>query len=304
MILDCDTGHDDAVALMLAGSNENIDLVGVTVVAGNMRLERTLPNTLFVCQHTGIDVDVYGGMTLPLIRDQVTAPEIHGVSGLDGARFENITKQPGDKHAVQYLIDTLMASDGDITLVPVAPLTNIAMAIRMEPRIVDKIKEIVLMGGSVGLGNTTASAEFNIYADPEAAYIVFTSGIKITMMGLDITRTAIATEEVIQRIEKIGNNASRLFADILRVAYEKQKDNGMGGVPVHDVCAVCYLIAPQIYTTKDMYVQVDINHGPCYGRTICDYYGQSGKPANVTVGLAVDLDKFWDIVAQSIAKLK
>ncbi|MBQ1508324.1 MAG: nucleoside hydrolase, partial [Erysipelotrichaceae bacterium] len=216
MILDCDTGHDDAIALMVAAKHPDIELLGVTVVAGNQTLDKTLPNTLHVCQHLGIEVPVYGGMDRPMVRDQVVAADVHGKSGLDGQVFGELTRKAEEKHAVQYLIDTLMASDGDITLVPVGPLTNIGMALRLQPKIASKIKRIVLMGGAVNLGNTTPSAEFNIFVDPEAAHVVFSSGVPVVMMGLDLTNTALADLHIIERMEGIGNKAGKLFGDIMR----------------------------------------------------------------------------------------
>lgn len=302
IILDCDPGHDDAIAMMIAAKHPAIDLLGVTVVAGNQTLDKTLPNALHVCQHLNLDVDVYGGMPLPLTRKQVVAADIHGKSGLDGPVFDPLTKKPANGNAVNYLIDTLLASDGDITLVPVGPLTNIAVAMRMEPRILPKIKEIVLMGGAYGLGNVTAAAEFNIYADPEAANVVFTSGVPLVMMGLDLTNQTICTPEIIDRIEKIGNRAAQLFADIMRFTLVSQaKYNGLKAGPVHDVTCVAYLIAPQLFTMKEMYTEIDLSHGPSYGRTVCDYNHRTTTKPNSLVGVSVYLPAFWDLIADTIA---
>ena len=301
MILDCDTGHDDAIALMVAAKHPALELLGVTVVAGNQTLDKTLPNTLKVCQRLGLDVPVYGGMSLPLIREQCTAGDIHGQSGLDGPVFAPLTLKPQPEHAVLYLIDTLMASDGDITIVPVGPLTNIAMAMRLEPAICAKIKQIVLMGGAVARGNCTPAAEFNIFADPEAAHIVFTSGVPIVMMGLDVTDRTICTMDVIERMEAIGNDAGRLFGELMRFTFETQRINGLAAGPVHDVTTVAYLIEPSIFTVQPMHTQIELSHGACYGRTVCDATGRSGMPANALVGLDVDLAAFWDLVAGTIA---
>jgi ribosylpyrimidine nucleosidase len=303
MILDCDTGHDDAIALMVASRHPAIELLGVTVVAGNQTLPKTLRNTLNVCDHLGLDVPVYGGMRLPLVREQYVADDVHGEPGLDGPVFGELHKKAEEKHAVTYLIDTLMASDGDITLVPVGPLTNIATAMRMEPRIVPKIREIVLMGGAVGLGNASPAAEFNIYADPEAAHIVFTSGVQITMMPLDLTNTALADMRIIERMEGIGNRAGKLFGDIMRFTFSSQAVNGLAAGPVHDVTAVAYLVAPELYQTQDMYVEIDTNrYGPSYGRTICDANDRYHKKANATVGLRIELDRFWNLVEDTLRK--
>ena len=302
MILDCDTGHDDAIALMVASKHPDIELLGVTVVAGNQTLDKTLPNTLHVVEHLGLDVPVYGGMSKPLVREQEVEEGVHGKSGLDGPVFDELTIKAQEEHAVNYLIRTLMESDGDITLVPVGPLTNIAMAILMEPKIVNKIKRISLMGGAVGLGNTTPSAEFNIYVDPEAAHIVFTSGVPIVMMGLDLTNTALADETIIERMEGIGNKAGKLFGDIMRFTLHSQKVNGLSAGPVHDVTAVTYLVAPELYQTKEANVVIDLSKGPSYGRTVCDVNNRFGLKPNATIGLAIDLEKFWDLVEDTIRK--
>lgn len=302
MILDCDTGHDDAIALMVATKHPDIDLLGVTVVAGNQTLDKTLPNTLHVVEHLGLDVKVYGGMSLPMVRDQEVAEDVHGKSGLDGPVFEPLTIKAQDKHAVNYLIDTLMSSDGDITLVPVGPLTNIAMAMRLEPRIIPKIKAISLMGGAFGIGNTTPSAEFNIYVDPEAAHVVFTSGVPIYMMGLDLTNTALATPEIIERMNNIGNKAGKLFKDIMSFTLNSQSVNGLEAGPVHDVTAVTYLVAPEIYNTKKAYVQIDLSKGPSYGRTVCDMNNRFNQKSNATIGISLDLDKFWNIVEDTLRR--
>lgn len=303
IILDIDTGHDDAIALMLAAGNPNIDLLGVTVVAGNSILPHTLENTLHVCQHLQLDVKVYAGMDRPLVREQITADDVHGKSGLDGPVFETLTKKPEAEHAVDYIIRTLMHSSGDITLVPTGPLTNIAMAIRKEPRIVQKIKRISLMGGAYGMGNTTAAAEFNIYVDPEAAHIVFTSGVPINMMGLDLTNQVLATPEIIERMRKIGNKAGALFGDIMSFTLHSQAVNGLKAGPVHDVTAVAVLIDPTPFAMRDAFVEIDLSHGPSYGRTDCDMNHRTTHPCNASVGMHTDLPRFWDLVEDAIHNL-
>lgn len=303
IIFDCDTGHDDAIALMVASKHPDIELLGVTTVNGNAPAENTLINTLNVCQHLDLEIPVYGGMDRPIVRDRYNATNVHGKSGLDGPVFPPLVYKPQKQHAVQYLIDTLMNSDGDITLVPVGPLTNVAMAMRLEPAICGKIKQISLMGGAFGVGNTTPAAEFNIFADPEAAKIVFDSGVPIIMMGLDITNTALADMSIIHRMEALGNKAGKLFGDIMRFTFESQKKaNNLEAGPVHDVLAVTYLVRPDLFTMKPMNVEVDINHGLCYGRTVADFNNNTGKPANALVGISLDVEKFWDFV-ESIIKL-
>ncbi len=302
IILDCDPGHDDAIAMMMAARHPAIALLGITIVAGNQTLDKTLPNGLHVCQQLGLDdVKVYGGMGMPIVREQITAAYIHGESGLDGPVFGPLTKQAEAQHAVNFIIDTLMNSDGDVTLVPVGPLSNIAVAMRMEPRIIPKIQEIVLMGGAYGLGNTTAAAEFNLLADPEAGAVVFRSGAPITMMGLDLTEQAQCYPAIIERMEAVGNVAGTLFGDIMRFVLGTQKAAyGFEGSPLHDSTCVAYLIDPNCIQFKEMHVDVDIKSELCYGRTVCDYFNCSGKPSNTKVAITLDAPRFWDIVEECV----
>lgn len=305
IILDCDPGHDDAIAIMLAAKHPSIELLGITIVAGNQTLDKTLKNGLNVCQKLNIDTAVYAGMPQPIMRKQIVADNIHGESGLDGPVFEPLIKSHETKNAVNYIIETLMDSDGDITLVPVGPLSNISVAMRMEPKIIPKIKEIVLMGGAYGTGNFTPSAEFNIFADPEAARVVFTSGVPIVMMGLDLTNQTVCTTDVIERMRKLGGPASELFVDIMSFTLKTQYENyGLAGGPVHDATCIAYLIAPDSFITQDMYVEVDVHEGPCYGRTVCDELGVLNQAPNTKVGMRLDTDKFWDLVENCIKQYK
>lgn len=297
IILDCDPGHDDAIAIMLAARHPAIDLLGITIVAGNQTLNKTLVNGLNVCQKLDINVPIHAGMPKPIMREQIVADNIHGESGLDGPKFSPLVRKAESKHAIQYIIDTLMNSDGDITLVPVGPLTNIAVAMRMQPAILPKIREIVLMGGAYGTGNFTPSAEFNIYADPEAARVVFTSGVPLVMMGLDLTNQTTCTADVISRMKKVGGPAGELFSDIMSFTLKTQYENyGLAGGPVHDATCIGYLINPDAFKMQDMYVEIDVNNGPCYGRTVCDELGVTGKQPNTKVGMTIDTKWFWDLV--------
>ena len=301
IILDCDPGHDDAIAIMMAAKHPAIDLLGITVVAGNQTLEKNIINALNVCQRLGIDAPVYSGMKRPIMRQQIVADNIHGETGLDGPVFEPLKLKAQPEHAVSFIIDTLLQSEGDITLVPVGPLSNIAVAMRVEPAIVPKIKEIVLMGGAYGTGNFTPSAEFNIYADPEAARVVFTSGVPLVMMGLDLTNQTACTSDVIARMKSVGNKAGDLFADIMNFTLKTQHEAyGLAGGPVHDATCIGYLIKPECITTKDMYVEIDVNEGPCYGRTVCDELGVLGKEPNAKVGTHIDTKSFWDLVEECV----
>ncbi|MBF1333571.1 MAG: nucleoside hydrolase, partial [Leptotrichia sp.] len=289
IILDCDPGHDDAVAIMLAAINPKIELLGITVVAGNQKLEKTVNNALKVCNHLNLDVPVYSGMSRPMIREQLIADDIHGETGLDGPKFEELKIKAEDKHAVNFIIDTLMNSDEKITLVPTGPLTNIGMAIRFEPRIIEKINRIVLMGGSYQLGNMTPAAEFNILADPDAAHIVFSSGVKVVMMGLDLTRQASATKEVVEKIKSLNNKASKLFVDLMEFFAASQKNVfGWSAPPVHDPTTIAYIIDPECIEVKPMFCEIELWSERSYGRTLCDYFGILKKEPNVDVAVKLD----------------
>ena len=301
IILDCDPGHDDAVAIMLAAINPKIELLGITVVAGNQKLEKTVNNALKVCNHLNLDVPVYSGMSRPMIREQLIADDIHGETGLDGPKFEELKIKAEDKHAVNFIIDTLMNSDEKVTLVPTGPLTNIGMAIRFEPRIIEKINRIVLMGGSYQLGNMTPAAEFNILADPDAAHIVFSSGVKIVMMGLDLTRQASATKEVVEKIKSLNNKASKLFVDLMEFFAASQKNVfGWSAPPVHDPTTIAYIIDPECIEVKPMFCEIELWSERSYGRTLCDYFGILKKEPNVDVAVKLDFDRFWNLVYENL----
>ena len=301
IILDCDPGHDDAVAILLAGRHEAIDLLGITVVAGNQTLEKTVCNALRVTQWLGIDVPVYGGCGRPIVREKVIAGDIHGESGLDGPVFPPLERSAQPMHAVEFMVRTLMASDGDITVVTTGPMTNLAMALRMEPRIAGKIRRIVLMGGSYQNGNVTPAAEFNIFADAEAAHICFTSGCPITMVGLDVTRKALCYPEIVERMAKVNNRASKLFCDLMGHFCRTQKEIfGWEGGPLHDPITVAWLIDPTVLTLKPMNATIEIRAESSYGRTNCDFFGYLGLPANADVAIDIDVEKFWNIIEQGI----
>ncbi|MCC8067599.1 MAG: nucleoside hydrolase [Clostridiales bacterium] len=302
VILDCDPGHDDAVNILLAGKSPVLDLIGITVVAGNQTLEKTTRNALNVCQYLGLDVPVYQGCGQPMIIEKRNSPEIHGETGLDGPTFDPLTKEKETKHAVNYLTETIMASDGEITLVPTGPLTNIGMAMRMEPAIIPKIKEIVLMGGSYQLGNVSPAAEFNILADADAAHVVFSSGVPIVMVGLDVTRKVLCYPSVVERMRAIDTRAAHLFADMMEFFNKTQKEVfGWEGGPLHDPVTCAYLIDPSVLEVKEMYTEIDHGfYGPSYGRTNCDYFGMSGKTPNTKVAVDIDVEKFWDIIEAGI----
>ena len=301
IILDCDPGHDDAVAIILAAKNPNLELLGITVVAGNQTLENTQRNALHLVQHLDLNLPVYAGCGQPMVRDKVIAGDIHGETGLDGPVFEKLNREIEADHAVNYIIKTLMNSPEKITMVTTGPMTNLGMALRMEPKIVNKIQEIVFMGGSYANGNVTPAAEFNILADAEAAHVCISSGLPITMVGLDVTRKALCYPEIVERMRKVGNKASDLFTDLMAFFCKTQKEvYGWEGGPLHDPITIAYLIDSTVLTTKPMNVTVDTSSSQAYGRTNCDYFGYMKKEPNVNVGIDIDVEKFWDIVEDGL----
>ncbi len=303
IILDCDPGHDDAVAIMMAARHPKLELLGITTVNGNQTLEKTTRNALNVCQYLGIDVPVCKGMDRPMVRPALPVEErVHGESGLDGPVFPPLTKQLDPRHAVDFIIETVLASDTNVTLVPTGPLSNIGMAIRKEPKILEKIDEIVLMGGAYQHGNVTPAAEFNIIDDAEAAYVVFTCGRPVVMMGLDLTRQALCYPSVVERMSKNDNPAGKLFTDLMKFFCMTQKKTfGWEGGPLHDPTCVAYLIDPTCIETKEMYTEIDITGGPSHGRTNCDFFNlMTDKPRNSKVCVKLDVEKFWNIVEECI----
>ncbi|MCX7542417.1 nucleoside hydrolase [Corynebacterium sp. P5848] len=307
IILDCDPGHDDAVALILAVGNPEIDLVGVTTVGGNQTLEKVTRNALAVLQVAGHpEIPVYAGCGRPLVREGAVAAHVHGESGLDGVELPEITGAAADGHAVDFIIDTVMSSDpGTITLVPIGPLTNIAMAVRKEPQIVERIREVVLMGGGYGTGNCTAVAEFNVHTDPEAAHIVFNEDWPVTMVGLDLTHQALATAEVEEEIRALDSDTARFLLGLFGFFRRAYRDNqGFDDPPVHDPCAVAYLIDPEVMTTRAAPVDVELNGSLTAGMTVADF--RSPVPEGCSTKVAVELDhrRFWDLVVAAVAAVE
>lgn len=297
IILDVDTGTDDAVALMVAALSPDIDLVGATTVNGNTALANCTENSLRVFDHIGLTgIPVHEGMSQPLVRaspHQINpASRIHG----DFLDLPPSRSTKGARHAVDWLIDTYMASDGDITLVPVGPLTNVATAMRKEPRIIERIPEFVIMGGAHDHGNATASAEFNIFMDPEAARIVVNCGRPIRMLPLDATHRALVSKEDCARLRALGTPAARATATFIEKRIEgydaTQPMHRLGAAPVHDALAVCAVIDPTIVTTQFIHVDVETGGELSQGRTVCDFRGRSRKDPNVHFAMDADEPKF------------
>jgi inosine-uridine nucleoside N-ribohydrolase len=302
IILDCDPGHDDAIAILLAAHHPDIDLLAITTVAGNQSLDKTTLNALKVCSLANIrDVPVARGMERPLVRPARHAANIHGESGMDGPDIPEPDIELAPQHGVDLLIDLLMNSDGDITIVPTGPLTNIATAIRREPAILPRIKAISLMGGAIGVGNRMPAAEFNIWADPEAASIVFECGRPLTMSPLEVTHQALATGEVLDRLRAANRPVASFAADLLTFFGDTYRNVfGFPAPPVHDPCAVAAVIDPDILQAHTIHVEIETEGEWTSGRTVCDIYGVLGKEPNVRVGYALDVSRFWEMLISTI----
>ncbi len=304
IILDVDPGHDDAMAILLANASPEIDLLAITTVAGNQTLPKTTLNARRVCSRAGIrDVPIAAGCDRPLVREQRVAANIHGESGLEGPTFAGEPDVPLDpRHAVDLIVELLMASDGDIMLVPTGPLTNIGMAMRREPRILPKIRHISLMGGAWGFGNQTPSAEFNILVDPEAARIVFESGVPLTMCGLELTHQAKATPDIIQRFADLHTPLGDFAVEMLQFfASTYRRMHGFDGPPLHDPTAVAWVIDPTMVETQPAHVDIETHAEFSYGRTVVDLHDVLGLPKNVQVATKLDVPRFWDLMVGAIA---
>lgn len=308
IILDCDPGHDDAVAILLALGNPEIEIVGITTVGGNQSLEKVTYNARAMLEAAHAhDIPVYAGSDRPLVREQEVAESIHGETGLDGVELPVPTRPLEDMHAVNFIVKTIMESEpGTITLVPTGPLTNIALALRMEPRIAERVSEVVLMGGGFHEGNWSAVAEFNIIVDPEAAHIVFNAPWKLTMVGLDLTHQALCTPEVQRRIEEIGTPLAVIVSglmDFFRKTYQDNQD--FVDPPVHDPCTVVYLIDPSVVQTRRCPLDVELHGELTLGMTVADLRGPepSEEECHTQVATKLDFDKFWNLVIQAIENI-
>jgi inosine-uridine nucleoside N-ribohydrolase len=305
ILIDCDPGHDDMVAIMLACASPELEVLGVTTVAGNQTGEKTWGNARRVLTLIGrTDIPAARGADRPLLRDPIVAPEIHGVSGLDGAELP-APGFPGLKeHAVDFLIRTVMGSREPVTLVPTGPLTNVALALRREPALARRLHRIVLMGGAVHDSNVTPAAEFNIYVDPEAARIVFECGAPLVMVGLDVTNRARLSFADIDEMATWEGRVSRVVAPLLRFFAQANQDVfGFDGAPLHDALAVAYLSKPEVIGTRRMNVVVETAGEYTRGRTVADVYGISGRPANAEVALEVDVPLFKQMIFRAIRAL-
>ena len=306
VILDCDPGHDDMVAIVLAAGSPEIDLLAITTVAGNGTLENTTRNARATCALAGIrGVPVAAGAPGPLLGVLRTAASVHGESALDGAELPSGDDVPlAAEHAVELIARLLREHDEPITLVPVGPLTNIALLLRTHPGLTERIAEIVVMGGSMGAGNVTPFAEFNIWVDPEAADIVFTSGVPVTLCGLDVTHHALATPAVFERLEGIGSPLAATLVDLLGFFRDRYRARwGLDAPPVHDPVAVARVLDPTLVRCVDAHVAIELHGAHTRGATVCDRYGVLGRAPNAQVATTLDVPRFWDVVVDAVARL-
>jgi inosine-uridine nucleoside N-ribohydrolase len=304
IILDCDPGHDDAIALLLALGSPELQLLGVTTVSGNQTLEKTTANAIRVLDHVNrTDVPVAAGAPRPLVRERRTAAEVHGETGLDGPNLPGPSREPERAHAIDWIAGALRSSEEPVTLVPTGPLTNVALFLARYPELEPRIERIVLMGGAIGEGNTTPAAEFNIWVDPEAAQRVFQSGIDLTMVGLDVTHQALMTPAHVERLSAAGR-AGKLVADLYGFyARFHERHYGWDGAPVHDAVAVAHVIDPTLLSTRHCGVQVDTGPEPSRGRTHVDLYGATRWEPNCHAAVGIDADRFLELLITRIGGL-
>jgi inosine-uridine nucleoside N-ribohydrolase len=302
IILDCDPGHDDAIALLLALASPELDVLGVTTVHGNQTLEKTTENALRVLDLVGRpDLPVAAGADRPLERELTVASHVHGESGLDGPTLPPAGRPPLGEHAVDFIERTIAASPVPVTLVPTGPLTNIALLLERTGGA--NVERIVLMGGAIGEGNMTPAAEFNIWADPEAAQAVFHAGLDTTMIGLDVTHRAVTTRAVQERLRAAGTIGA-FVADLVDFfAVYHAETYGWDGAPIHDAVAVAHVIRPGLVQTLERNVEVELESELCRGRTVVDRWNRTGRPANAHVGVDLDTDAFFDLLVERIGRL-
>jgi pyrimidine-specific ribonucleoside hydrolase len=298
IVLDCDPGHDDAIALLLALASPEVELHGVTTVAGNQTVGKTTANALRVLELAGRDdVEVAAGADRPLVREPFVAAYVHGETGLDGSDLPPARGEPVAQHAVDFLAERV----GGITLVATGPLTNVALLLARHPEV--RPERIVLMGGAIAEGNVTPAAEFNVWADPEAAKRVFASGLDLTMVGLDVTHRALVRTEHKERLRAAGR-VGRTVAELLDF-YDRfhREVYGFDGSPIHDAVALAYAFRPDLLETRELNVEVDCESELCRGRTVVDVWRRSGREANANVAVGIDSTTFVELLVERVGSL-
>ncbi|WP_433378891.1 nucleoside hydrolase [Streptosporangium sp. CA-115845] len=300
IIIDCDPGIDDALALVLAHGSPDLKVLGITTVGGNVDLARTTDNALRLREFLGFgDVPVTAGSAGALLRARVDAADVHGGSGLGDALLPPATLPPAAGHAVDFIVETLRADPGEVTLVAIGPLTNVALAVLREPRIVEWARGLTILGGSYTRGNFSPAAEFNIAADPEAAAIVFGAGWTVTMIGLDVSRAAMTTEAVAARMAAMGRLGTDLLIPCVRFYGMITADDGPA---IHDACAVAHLIDPSLITLEPAVVDVETAGRFTSGMTVTDF-NLRGRAPNALVGTSLDVGRFWDLLLAVYARV-
>ena len=307
LIIDTDPGQDDAVAILLALASPEINLLGITTVAGNVPLALTQENARKICDLAGrTDMQVFAGLDRPLVRPLVTAEHVHGRTGLDGPVLPDPETPLQEQHAVDYIIDTLRREPaGSVTLAPIGPLSNIAMAMQRAPDIIPRIRQIILMGGAYfEVGNITPAAEFNIYVDPHAAQIVFASGVPVTLMPLDVTHKALTRTDRVAALRAIGNRTGVAVAEMLEFfeRFDEAKYGSDGG-PLHDPCTVAWMIAPDIFNGRPCNVEIETASPLTMGMTVVDWWQVSSRPHNALVIGDLDADRFFALITERLANL-
>lgn len=307
IIIDTDPGQDDAVAILLALASPELEVLGLTAVAGNVPLPLTQKNARIVCELAGRpDLPIYAGCEAPLSRPLVTAEHVHGKTGLDGPQLPDPTMPLAEGHAVDFLIDTLQREPaGTVTLCVLGPLTNIATAFSRAPDVIDRVAEIVLMGGAYfEVGNITPAAEFNIYVDPEAADIVFRSGAKITVLPLDVTHKALTNAARVEAFRAMGTEVGRMVAEWTDFfeRFDKEK-YGSEGAPLHDPCVIAWLLKPELFSGRFINVVVETKGEFTLGMTVADWWGVSGRPPNAMFIGGVDTEGFYTLLIDRIGRL-
>jgi inosine-uridine nucleoside N-ribohydrolase len=301
ILIDCDPGHDDAIALLLALASPELEILGVTTVAGNQTLEKTTANAFRVLEFAGrTEIAVAAGADRPLVRDPFVAAYVHGETGLDGPDLPPPQGTPLDRHAADFLADKIRERDGDVTLVPTGPLTNVALMLALHPDA--RPARIVLMGGAVAEGNVTPAAEFNIWWDPEAAARVFASGIDLTMVGLDVTHKALFTQAHVGRLTgRVGEMVTELLGFYDRFHREVY---GFDGSPIHDAVAVAQVMRPNLVETRFRNVEIDVESELCRGRTVVDLWRRTEREPNANVGVDIDANAFLELLVERINSLR
>jgi inosine-uridine nucleoside N-ribohydrolase len=304
VLIDCDPGHDDAIALLVALASREIELLGVTTVSGNQTLDKTTANALRVLEFVGRgDVPVAAGADRPLVRERFVAAYVHGESGLEGPDLPPPRGRPLSDHAVDFLAGTIARASSPVTLVPVGPLTNVALLLARYPQAADRLDRIVLMGGAIAEGNVTPAAEFNIWADPEAARRVFESGLDVTMIGLDVTHKALVGPAHYARLRASGRTGT-LVAELLEFFNEyHRKTYGFDGSPIHDAVAVAHVARPDLVETLERHVAIETESELCRGRTVVDLWRRTDNEPNARVAVDIAAEPFVEFLIERVTSL-